>query len=84
MQKPLYLKHIVAGVCALTLFANGTALWACTRCRPQVESGVYNGDFIATLFVLLLPLAVLLVIGLGLYFSDAILAKLHSPQGDEK
>jgi hypothetical protein len=49
----------------------------CPHCRTIVQSKVYNEDFTANLFVLILPLAVLLVIGIGIYFSDTILFKLR-------
>lgn len=49
---------------------------ACPECRAQVDSGVYSGDFIATLLIVLLPIIVLAVIGVGIYYAGDIKAKL--------
>jgi hypothetical protein len=75
------MKNIAAGLATSAILFSSTAAWACPQCRPAVESGVYNQDFAANLFVLLLPLAVLCAIGVGLYFSDAIMAKLRHIKG---
>lgn len=71
------MKHLSAGFVALYILFSSTALLACPQCRSTVKSEVYNGDFAVNLFVLLLPLAVLFVIGIGLYFSDTLVAKLR-------
>ena len=60
-----------------TFALNSTTLQACSQCRPGVESGVYNREFAANLSVLLLPVAVLFVIGIAIHFSDAILITLR-------
>jgi hypothetical protein len=43
---------------------------ACPWCRPEVEAAVYNPDFIATALLLLLPLAVIALVGVALHFAD--------------
>ena len=50
-------KYILVGI----FFLLGSAeVWACEHCRPGVESGVYNADFIANFSLLVLPLGFLL------------------------
>lgn len=77
------MRSISAGLAASALFFNGTALWACPQCRPVVNAGVYNQDFGENLFLVLLPLAVLFVIGVGIHFSDAIVVKLRRHKGEK-
>lgn len=71
MRRPL------AGLAALTLFFNCTTLWACPECRIQVESGIYNQDFVNNLFITLLPVIVLASVVCGIYFAENIKAKLQ-------
>jgi hypothetical protein len=71
------MKRIPAGfVLSALLFASGAA-WACPQCRPLVQAGVYNQDFAGTLFLLLLPVGVLVLIGAGLYFAAPLKARLR-------
>lgn len=65
------------------LLLSAAPLWACPTCRPLVKSGVYNADFGSNLLVLLLPIAILAAIAGGLYFSDAIAAKLRRASSSE-
>lgn len=69
-------KKLIAGLAALMIF-NGTTVLACPECRVQVKSGIYNGDFVSNLFIILLPILVLVVIGIGILFADRIKAKLR-------
>lgn len=69
---------------ATALLTSGAPLWACPSCAPLVKSGVYNSDFGSNLLVLLLPIAILAAIGAGLYFSDAIAARLRGFKGGER
>jgi hypothetical protein len=70
-------KRVSAGlVLAALLFGSGAA-WACPQCRPLVKAGVYNQDFVGTLFLLLLPVGVLVLIGAGLYFAAPLKARLR-------
>ena len=55
-------------------------LSACTRpafgcpwCRAQVSDGVYVDDFAGTFILLLVPLALLTLIGTAIYFADRFL-----------
>lgn len=43
---------------------------ACDTCRALVDGAVYGDGFLATLAMLLLPLALLVALGLGLHRSD--------------
>jgi hypothetical protein len=70
------MKRIVAGCVTSIIAFNNTALLACPKCRPGVEAGVYNQGFSTNLFILLLPVAVLFVIGIGIHFSDAVMMML--------
>lgn len=71
------MKKITIGLVASTFFFNSGALWACSQCRPFVKSGIYNQDFAGNLFVMLLPIVILLAVGFGIYFADALTAKLR-------
>lgn len=48
--------------------ASGTGAWACPTCRPLVKAGVYQQGFGGNLLELLLPLGVLGLVVVGLYF----------------
>ena len=50
----------------------GKAAWSCDHCRPLVESGVYNADFIETFLLLSLPLLGLLALGMAAHYMDRI------------
>jgi hypothetical protein len=70
MKKPL-----VPTLLAAMLLSSSTAAWSCPYCRPLVKAGVYAQNFTSNLLVLLLPIAVLAVIGVGIYyFADRIFA----------
>ena len=50
---------------------------ACPQCTQLVKSGIYNQNFAGNLIVLLLPVAILLAIGFGIYFMEPIKARLR-------
>jgi hypothetical protein len=52
----------------------------CEMCRPAVNSAVYNQDFIRNLCILLLPLAVLFIVGLLIHFAGSTM-KFHKEEG---
>ena len=72
--------YITGLLVALGCF-DSLSLLACPYCQSIVKSKVYNQDFMANLLVLLLPVAVLLMIGIGIYFSDTVLAKFPFKRG---
>jgi hypothetical protein len=45
---------------------------ACAVCRPKVEAGIHNAAYPAKLLLVLLPVALLLALGLALFFADFI------------
>lgn len=47
-----------------------TAARSCDFCRPWVEAGVYNADFLSTFVMLAGPLVGLLTIGLAAQYLD--------------
>ena len=71
------MKRISAGIVLAALLFGGGPSWACPQCRPLVQAGVYNQDFAGTLFLLLLPVGVLVLIGAGLYFAAPLEARLR-------
>jgi hypothetical protein len=71
------MKHILLVLFLSALLFGGEVAWACPQCRPLVKAGVYNQDFAGTLFLLLLPVGVLVLIGAGLYFAAPLKARLR-------
>lgn len=51
---------------------------ACAVCRPRVQAGIHNGAYGANLGLVLLPVALLLLGGLGVYFAPDIRHRLLS------
>lgn len=74
------IKNICAGLAIFLLFGSASA-WACDHCRPLVESGVYNPDFIVNFSLLMLPLGVLVALGVISHHMDAIWSGLPSRKG---
>lgn len=54
----------------VTVMFPASAMGSCPECRAQVNAGVYNQDFSANLFILLLPVLILVAIGVSLYYKD--------------
>jgi hypothetical protein len=71
------MRRISAGLVLAAFFFGGGTAWACPQCRPLVQAGVYNQDFAGTLFLLLVPVGVLVLIGAGLYFAAPLKARLR-------
>jgi hypothetical protein len=46
--------------------------WACAWCRPRVQAGIHNAAYSANLALVLLPVAVLLALGVGLFYWDRL------------
>ncbi|MVN78648.1 hypothetical protein GO988_20130 [Hymenobacter sp. HMF4947] len=49
---------------------------ACPWCRPRVQAGIYNAAYPTYMVLVLLPVAVLLVLGVGLFYWDKIRTSL--------
>ena len=58
----------VAGLLLLT----ARAAEACAVCRPRVQAGIHDDAYAANLLLVLLPVALLLLGGVGLFFAPAI------------
>lgn len=56
-------------VTALACVAAPSA-WACAWCRADVREAVYAPGFASTTLLLLLPLVVIALVGVGLHFAD--------------
>jgi hypothetical protein len=55
-----------------------TAATACAVCRPKVQAAIHNADYSVNVALLLLPVALLLAVGVGLYYADALWARVRS------
>ncbi len=49
-----------------------TPAWACRVCRPRVQATIHAPDYGHNLLLILLPVAVLLLLGVALFFADAL------------
>ena len=58
---PLWVAALVLGTCLPQVG------YACVACRQAAVSTVYGTDFVGNLLVLLVPIALLLVVGLIVY-----------------
>ena len=50
----------------------GPAAWACPWCRPRVRAGIYTPAYTTNVLLVLLPVAVLLALGLALFYWDKL------------
>jgi len=48
------------------------AAWACPWCRPRVQAGIYTPAYTTNVLLVLLPVAVLLVLGVTLFYWDKL------------
>ena len=53
-------------------------LLACAVCRPRVQAGIHNGAYAVNLLLVLLPVAVLLLGGLAVFFAADLRLRLLS------
>ncbi len=68
-------RKFVATVFVLPLIFS-SAVSACPLCRAQVESEIYNRNFLNNFFIMLLPIIIITAIGFGLYHADKISERL--------
>ncbi|QIL77036.1 hypothetical protein [Hymenobacter sp. HDW8] len=66
------MKNLLAGLLTWALWLVHSAAWACRTCRPRVQATIHTPEYTGNLLLLLLPIGILLVGGIGLYFADAI------------
>ena len=69
-------KNLAANL-IVSLVSFSGVVEACPQCIQLVKSGIYNQNFAGNLIVLLLPVAILLAIGFGIYFMEPIKARLR-------
>ena len=50
---------------------------ACPECRAQVKSEIFDASFGPNLFIVLLPIVLIVVLGIGLYNADGINNKIR-------
>lgn len=58
--------------CLLLLLLSPLPVWACRVCRPRVQAAIHGPDYAVNLGVLLLPVGVLLLLGLGVFCAPTI------------
>jgi len=77
LSKEKDVKRLIARLAGLLLFLSAAPTsWACPECRVQVNSGIYSQNFTSTLIVMVLPIIVLSLVGVGIYYANEIKAKL--------
>lgn len=64
----------------ISLWLSATAARACTVCRPRVEAGIHNSDFSGNLLLVLLPVVLVLLGGLILYFAADLRHRFSPPR----
>ena len=65
----------------LSAYCFPLAAGACAWCRPRVRAGIYTPTYPANLLVVLLPVAVLLALGVGLFYWDNLRTLLPKGYG---
>jgi len=66
------MKKLVSAL-LVALFSLSAALptaLACAWCRPRVEAGIHDAAYGQRLLLVLLPVALVLLLGVGLFFWD--------------
>lgn len=48
------------------------AAWGCPWCRPRVRAGIYTPAYSANVLLVLLPVAVLLAVGVAVFYWDKL------------
>lgn len=66
------MKNLLVGFLTWALWLIGPAAWACRVCRPRVQAAIQSPEYTGNLLVLLLPVGILLIGGIGLYFAADI------------
>jgi hypothetical protein len=52
--------------------------WACRVCRPRVQATIHAPDYSQNVVLILLPVAVLILLGVGLFFADSLTRRFTS------
>ncbi|WP_375436280.1 hypothetical protein [uncultured Hymenobacter sp.] len=53
--------------------------WACRVCRPRVQATIHAPDYGHNLLLILLPVGLLVLLGVGLFFADTLTRRFTSP-----
>jgi hypothetical protein len=80
VRKAPRMKNLLVGLLTVTLSLISSLAWACRVCRPRVQATIHTPDYTGNLLVLLLPIAVLLAGGVGLYFAADIKRYFLAPK----
>jgi hypothetical protein len=59
----------------------GSAAWACPWCRPRVQAGIYTPAYTTNVLLVLLPVAVLLALGVALFYWDKLRPYFYARYG---
>lgn len=59
----------------------GSAAWACPWCRPRVRAGIYTPAYSTNVLLVLLPVAVLLALGVALFYWDKLRPYFNASYG---
>jgi len=69
------MKRLFIGYLLAIIWLLPTVCQACTVCRPKVQAAIHTPEYSANVALLLLPVVVLLLLGLGLYYIGPVLAR---------
>ena len=61
----------------LCILALTTSAQGCPKCRPLVMKGVLDASFGSNLFMLALPLTLVGLLGVALYFAEPLAARVR-------
>ncbi|SHL17071.1 hypothetical protein [Hymenobacter psychrotolerans] len=70
------MRLVSAWILFCWLCLNAPQAWACQVCRPRVQAAIHAPGYTANLGLLLLPVGVLLLVGLGVFFASDIRQRL--------
>lgn len=79
------MKRIVTTLAALifTVFLSASIALACPQCRAQVKSSIYNESFYNNFWVMTLPIFVIALFGIGLFYAGGIKSKVENIYGEQ-
>lgn len=66
------MKNLFVGLLTWALWLVSSVAYACRVCRPRVQAAIHTPEYTGNLLLLLLPIGILLVGGVGLYFAADI------------
>ena len=75
---PSTFRRVRAVLVALLLWAPATLAWACRVCRPRVQATIHAPNYTQNLLLVLLPVGLLLLLGVGLFFASSFTRRFTS------